>query len=366
MLVGILGGGQLGQMLALAGLPLGIRCRTLDPASNPPAALAAETVRGDFGDPEALHRFRQGLDLVTYEWESVPLATVEALAANLPVYPSPAALGVAQDRLYEKTLFQQLAIPTPGFATVDSREDLNKGLKALGLPAVLKTRRLGYDGKGQFVIRDHAEADAAWATLGSVPLILEQFIQFDREVSLLAVRDRQGTAAFYPLVENRHRDGILRLSLAPASGWTPQRQAAAEAYGRRLLDALQYVGVLATEFFEKDGQLLANEMAPRVHNSGHWTIEGAVTSQFENHLRAVLGLPLGATAALGSWAMLNLLGTTPPLAALLAEPTARVHLYGKAPAPARKLGHVTLPLPEDPAEREQRLSRLLSSVSADS
>jgi len=357
MTVGVLGGGQLGRMLALAGYPLGLRFRFLDLSPRAPAGHLAELHAGDYEDPDVLDRFAVGLDVVTYEFENVPVASACLLASRLPVYPPPQALEAAQDRLVEKTFFQSLGIPTPPFLAVDSEQGFRSALRQIGLPAVLKTRRMGYDGKGQIVLREPKDAEYAWRVLGDVPQILEGFVPFRRELSVLAVRGGGGETAFYPLVENHHRDGMLRLSLAPAPGLTDALQGEAEDYARRVLAALEYVGVLAIEFFEADGRLLANEMAPRVHNSGHWTIEGAETSQFENHLRAVLGLPLGSAAAVGHAAMVNLIGSTPPPEVVLRLPRAHLHLYGKAPAAGRKLGHVTL-VERDEAALRARLDQL--------
>lgn len=356
--IGILGAGQLGRMLALAGYPLGLRFRLLDPASDAPAGQLAAHQAAEYADAAALAQFAAGLDVVTYEFENVPVATARALAERVPVYPPPGALEVAQDRLAEKTFFQHLGIATPPFAPVSSRAELDAALAQIGLPAVLKTRRLGYDGKGQQVLRTSADAATAWEALGGAPLILEGFVPFVRELSVLAARGRDGQVACYPLVENQHRDGILRRSLAPAPGLTPALQAAAEAIARTALAALDYVGLLAIELFEIDdrrstaehgtpevsGQssLLVNEMAPRVHNSGHWSIEGAETSQFEQHLRAVLGWPLGSTAMHGATAMVNLIGGWPDPATVLAVPGAHLHLYGKQPRRGRKVGHITV------------------------
>jgi 5-(carboxyamino)imidazole ribonucleotide synthase len=342
MIVGVLGAGQLGRMLALAGYPLGLRFRFLDPAPGAPAGVLAEHFTGAYDDVELLRRFADGLDVVTYEFESVPVEAARQLARWVPVYPPPEALEAAQERLKERSLFARLGIPTAEFAGIDRADELHPALTRIGLPAVVKTRRLGYDGKGQRIVQRPDDADGAWEALGGVPLLVERFVPFERELSVLAVRARNGEATFYPLVENHHRDGILRLSLAPAPGLTADLQAQATEYAGRVLRALDYVGVLAIEFFQHQGQLLANEMAPRVHNSGHWTIEGAETSQFENHLRAVLGYPLGPTNAVGRSAMLNLIGRLPELEAMLAVPGAHVHLYDKAPKPGRKLGHVTL------------------------
>ncbi len=344
-MIGVLGGGQLGRMLALAGYPLGLRCRFLDAAADAPAGQVAEQLRGSFEDCQALDRLTAGLEVATYEFENVPVAAVRYLAERLPVYPPPDALQTAQDRLSEKTFFQAHAIPTPPFAAVQTRAELDSAVQQIGLPAVLKTRRFGYDGKGQMVLRQPGDVARAWELLQGVPLLLEGFVRFDRELSILAVRSRTGQTAFYPLVENHHRDGILRLSLSPAPGLPVQLQTLAEQYAARAVHALQYVGVLAIEFFECAGGLLANEMAPRVHNSGHWTIEGAQTSQFENHLRAILGWPLGGIEPVGHAAMLNLIGSVPAVERILAVRGAHLHLYGKEPRPGRKLGHVTLCAP---------------------
>lgn len=357
MIVGVLGGGQLGRMLALAGYPLGLRFRFLEPTPHAPAGMLAEVRQGTYEDPKVLDDFAAGLDRITYEFESIPVEAVRALARKVPVYPPPEALEAAQDRLNEKTLFQRLGIPVPPFAAVNSREELDAAIARVGLPAVLKTRRFGYDGKGQFVLRSADDAGRAWQMLGKLPLLLEGFVPFDRELSILAVRGTHGETAFYPLVENHHRDGILRLSLAPAPNATAVLQAQAERHATALLDALHYVGVLAIEFFEKDGILLANEMAPRVHNSGHWTIEGAETSQFENHLRAILDLPLGPAHAVGHSAMINLIGTVPDLKAIFSVPDAHLHLYGKSPRPGRKLGHVTVWVQEQ-HEVEERVRQV--------
>lgn len=342
MNVGILGGGQLGRMLALAGIPLGIHCRILDPDPEAPAAAAAEHIQGEFEDRDALARLADGMDLVTYEFENVPVSSAKWLAGQIPVYPPPAALEVSQERLAEKRFFERVGVPTPAFAPADNHAEFESAIREIGLPAVIKTRRFGYDGKGQAIARTAAEADAAWKALGGQPLIVEAFVAFDRELSVISVRGRDGDIRFYPLVQNTHRGGILRESLAPAPELKPHLQSQAESHARRVLEELNYVGVLAIELFEVGGRLLANEMAPRVHNSGHWTIEGAATSQFENHLRAVLGLPLGDCAAVGRSAMLNLIGELPEIEAVLRVPGAHLHLYGKSPRPGRKLGHITI------------------------
>ena len=377
MTIGILGGGQLGYMLALAGYPLGLHFRFLDPSPEAPVGRIATRITAQFSDRSALKKFAAGLELVTYEFENVPVETARFLAEHVPVLPPPAALEAAQDRLNEKRLFQKLGIATTEFAPVADREALDSGVKQIGLPAILKTCRMGYDGKGQWILRtaeDVARLESEFPAAGVAaaersrgnasaepvaPFLLEQLVPFARELSVLAVRGRTGETAVYPLVENHHRDGILRLSLAPAPQLDRAVQQAAEDAARRVCDALHYVGVLAIEFFEHQGRLLANEMAPRVHNSGHWTIEGAITSQFENHLRAVVGLPLGSTSALGSSAMLNLIGDVPDSAEVLAVRDAHLHLYGKSARAGRKLGHVTLRA-SSPEQLASRLGELPS------
>jgi 5-(carboxyamino)imidazole ribonucleotide synthase len=340
--VGVLGGGQLGRMLALAGYPLGLRFRFLDPSPEAPAGQLAEWLAVDFESASSLDRFAAGLGVVTYEFENVPVELARRLEHTAPVYPPPAALEASQDRLPEKTLFWRLGLPTAPFLAVGTRAELDRALEVIGFPALLKTRRFGYDGKGQRLMRAPADVDGAWEALGGVPLLLEGVVAFDRELSVLAVRGRDGAAAFYPLVENHHHEGQLRVALAPAPDLTGELQAQAVGYARRVLEALGYVGVLAIELFQQGDRLIANEMAPRVHNSGHWTIEGAETSQFENHLRAILGLPLGPTTILSPCAMVNLIGTLPDMRAVLSVPGAHLHLYGKSPRPGRKLGHVTV------------------------
>lgn len=356
MKIGVLGAGQLGRMLALAGTPLDLDFVFLDPAAEACAAPLGDHLCADYLDEAALADFCGRIDLATFEFENVPARTADFVAARTPLWPHPRALQTGQDRLSEKQLFDALKIPVPPYAVVDSRATLDAAARQLGFPCVLKTRRLGYDGKGQAVLRGAADLDAAWARLGGRPLLLESFVAFERELSCLAVRGRDGACAFYPVTENTHRDGILRTSIPRAAD---PLQALAEDYTGRVLRQLDYVGVLAFEFFVAGGGLLANEIAPRVHNSGHWTIDGAVCSQFENHLRAIAGLPLGATALRGPCAMVNFIGTVPDAAALLQIPELHLHLYGKQAKPARKIGHANLTA-ADTAGLEAALARLQS------
>ena len=328
-------------MLALEGIPLGHRFTFLEPAPDPPAGALGTVVAASYDDPAGLARVAAASDVVTYEFENVPADSVAYLAARLPALPPPAALQVAQDRRAEKRMFRKLGIATPPFQDFDAPEELDAALAVTGLPAVIKTRRLGYDGKGQAVVRSAAEAAAAVDVLGP-GLIAERFIDFDRELSILAVAGREGDRAFYPLTENHHRDGILRACYAPAPGVTPALQAGAEDLAGRVIDRLKYVGVLAIELFHVNGRLLANEMAPRVHNSGHWTLNGAGASQFENHIRAVTGFPLAAPRHTGLSVMINIIGELPDPGALAAIPGAHLHLYDKVPRPGRKLGHVNV------------------------
>lgn len=354
MTVGILGAGQLGRMLAQAGISLGLDCMFLDPAEAPCAAILGEHVAAGFDDAEALSRLAAACDVVTLEFENVPVATVDALAERVPVHPGSRSLACAQDRGEEKALFDRLGIATPTYRLVDTAEQLHAAVSAVGTPAVLKTRRGGYDGKGQFVLKSADEVAAAWEAVGGRPSILEAFVPFRREVSMVAVRGQDGAMRFYPLAENVHQDGILRTS-QPRQG-DPLR-AAAEQATRAVAEALGHVGVLAFEFFDRDGELVANEFAPRVHNSGHWTQDGAVCSQFENHMRAVCGLPLGDTRQIAPCAMVNVIGRAMPVAALAAIDGACIHSYAKSPRPGRKLGHVNV-VAADAGQLSQQLGRV--------
>jgi 5-(carboxyamino)imidazole ribonucleotide synthase len=359
MKIGIIGAGQLGQMLALAGFPLALQFRFLDSSPGSPGAQVAPIVVGAFDDIEALRKLAGEVDIVTYEFENVPVAALHEMAATRPCFPPVDALRVSQDRILEKELFSRLGIPTPPYRAVDTLADLEAGVAALGLPCVLKTRRLGYDGRGQRVLKKRADVGPAWEALGSAPLILEGFVKFDREVSIIGARSTRGETRSYPIVTNTHREGILRVTVAPTRDARLQR--AAEGHLRRVLDHFGYAGVLTIEFFVAGGRLIANEMAPRVHNSGHWTIEGAVTSQFENHLRAILGLPLGDTRPVGHAAMVNYIGTMPDRDRVLALPGAHHHDYGKAPRANRKLGHCTVVAPTA-AQRDAVLGQLLRRI----
>ena len=343
--VGILGGGQLARMMALSGAPLGLRFLVLDSVADACAGQFAPMVVGDYTDEAALNEFASKVDVATFDFENVPAASAEWLSSHVPVFPNPRALGLSQDRLAEKTLFRELGIPVPDFADIPDRAALDAAVAQLGTPCILKTRRLGYDGKGQFRIKTLDDVDAAWEALGAqastVGLILEAFVRFQRELSVVAVRGRDGEFRSWPLTENWHVDGVLSASLAPARVDAAMTERAI-AYAKSLAEAMDYVGVFALELFSRDGELLANEIAPRVHNSGHWTIEGSETSQFQNHLRAVLGLPLGSTRMVGHACMLNWIGEMPDANPVLREPGGHWHDYGKSARAGRKVGHATL------------------------
>ena len=343
MRIGIIGAGQLGRMLALAGYPLGMRFSFLDPSTDACGTHVGEHIVGAYDDPTKLQALAGKVDVISFEFENVPVETLQAIAKRKPLFPPVNALATSQDRLLEKNLFQTLGIATPGFQAVDSLADLEQAVTSLGLPGILKTRRLGYDGRGQYRLRTLSDLATAWQTLGGVPLIYEAFVPFTREVSMIGVRSSTGETAFYPLTENTHHNGVLHLSLAPYKHTALQHQA--EQYLKKLFKQFNYVGVLTVEFFVLRGQLIANEMAPRVHNSGHWTIEGAETSQFENHLRAICGLPLGSTAVRGHAAMLNFVGYIPDAKDALRQQGVHFHDYGKQTREGRKLGHATVVCP---------------------
>lgn len=343
--IGVLGGGQLGRMLALAGARLGLDVVIFDPEPDCPASrVAAETVTAAYDDLAAVARFAKSVDAVTYEFENVPVETALEAAKHAPLRPGANALEAAQDRLTEKTFLNAHGAPTVAFQTVDDAGRAREAAEALGAPAILKTRRFGYDGKGQQVIRTVDEAEAAFAAIGARAAILEAFAPFERELSIVAARSLDGEVRAFPLSENRHADGILRETLAPA-----EADAAVRAEALRivtaLLEALDYVGVLAVELFAlDDGRLLVNEIAPRVHNTGHWTQDACLTDQFEQHMRAVAGWPLGDPAPFAPARMVNLIGSDADTwERWLTEPGAVLHLYGKRETrDGRKMGHVNI------------------------
>lgn len=349
--IGIIGAGQLGRMMALAGIPMGCQFVFLDQHTSAPASGLGHLELGPFDSKDALSRVAAMADVVTFDVENVDAELLSGAAGDTPLWPSAQALSTAQDRLHEKTLFTNLGIPTPKFITVDSQSELHEALEQLGYPAVLKTRRLGYDGRGQRFIRSAQEADAAWQALGEHALILEEFVEFTRELSLITVRNEQGDTTCYPLTENRHSNGILHESRAPFADAELTRTAT--EYAKKLTEHFNYVGVLTIELFVTDTQLLANEIAPRVHNSGHWTIEGAVTSQFENHVRALLGAPLGDASARGPSAMVNFLGAMPTRSEILKIPGLSFHSYEKSLRPSRKVGHATIVAPDSDTLEER-------------
>lgn len=359
MRIGVIGAGQLGQMLGLAGARLDLQFTFLDPAADPPARSVGPILRFPFDSAAGLEQLASNTDLLTYEFENIPIDALATIADTATVYPPLDALSQAQDRLLEKKLFEKLGIPIPAYVAVDSLRDLRDASQSLGLPLVLKTRRLGYDGKGQRVVRDEASVAAAYAALRDKPLIAEQWVAFDREVSAIGARNVDGHVAVYPMTANRHSGGILMSSRAPDSSRVIADKA--NGYLRSLLEHLRYVGVLALELFVQGDQLFANEFAPRVHNSGHWTIEGAITSQFENHLRAILNMSLGDTAAVAHAGMINLIGALPP--APIGDERVYLHDYGKAPRPGRKLGHITV-LSDSAAERDRKLRKIRDKLTA--
>lgn len=358
MKIGVLGGGQLGRMLGLAGIPLGHSFHFLDPAKEPPAGALGRHVQAAFDDVAAVSSLCGSCDVLTFEFENVP-GFVLASCDPGKTRPGRTALEISQDRVKEKSLFATVGVPTARYAPIDSLQDLQNFAIKVGVPLVLKTRRLGYDGKGQTVVRDLGSLGDAFTSLGAKELIAEEFIHFDRELSIIACRSLSGEIRYYPLVENHHRDGILRASIAPAPNLDPYLIDQAEVLVHKLLLQLDYVGILTIELFQVGDTLYANEMAPRVHNSGHWSIEGAVTSQFENHIRAITDLPLGSTAAHGTHMMVNLIGSVPPIEQLLELPELKLHLYGKTPRAGRKLGHLTFHLGDTRAPILTELSTLI-------
>jgi 5-(carboxyamino)imidazole ribonucleotide synthase len=349
--VGILGAGQLARMLAQAGRQMGLDFIFLDPAKDACAAEFGEHICADWDDEAALKKLGQQSDVVTFDFENVPESSASLIESLCPVYPPPRALYKSQDRMREKTMMQDLGIPVAPFHAVSSRPDMVAAVEKIGLPCVLKTRRFGYDGKGQMVLRFQEDMERAWQALGDADLICEGFVSFDAECSIIAARGKDGQTVFWPLTRNLHREGILAISVAPA--FDPQLQARAETLIQRLLDHLDYTGVMALELFLQNGELLANEFAPRVHNSGHWSIDGARTSQFENHLRAICGLPLGEAEYSSFSLMFNLLGAMPDYFKQESDdrvsiPGVHWHDYHKTPRAGRKIGHVTVTSESEP------------------
>jgi 5-(carboxyamino)imidazole ribonucleotide synthase len=359
--IGIIGAGQLGQMLGSAGLRMGLEFVFLDPSDSPPAAVVGPVLKYPFDSEVGLDELVATTDIITYEFENVPVAAIERIGDETLVYPPPKALQYAQDRIAEKTLFQSLGIPVAEFLPIDSIDGMHRAVREIGLPIVLKTRRLGYDGKGQVIVNSDAGIENAFAELGGSDLIAEQWVPFEREISAIGARSPSGEIVHYPLTCNVHESGILRVSRAPAD--TDGLEQIAQTYLAALLEHLDYVGVLALELFVTGDGLLANEFAPRVHNSGHWTIEGSTTSQFENHLRAILDMPLGDTGMRGFAGMLNLIGSMPEDLATLDKNAFHLHDYGKLARPGRKLGHTTV-VTATAAERDAALERLAKILAA--
>lgn len=339
MIVGVLGTGQLARMLAWAAAPLGITLRVIGPDAATCAAQFSQHVVADLGDATALSDFARGTEVVTFETESIPVSSLQLVAQRTCVHPNPRVVELFQDRVLEKRTFAKLGIPTVEYRSARSLDELRAAVNELGYPVVVKCRKGGYDGKGQYRIGGPGDVEEAWAALGESELVVEQFVSFVREVALIAVRSLSGDVRAYQAVESVHEAGILRHAVVIDE---PRLQRQLELFATRVLEDLDYVGVVGFEFFETEEGLLANEVAPRVHNTGHWTIEGAATSQFENHLRAILGLPLGTVRTLGHVACINYLGAVPSMEAALGIVGAHHHDYGKSPKPGRKLGHMTL------------------------
>ncbi len=340
--VGVLGAGQLGRMLAMAGYPLGHKFGFFGLSHDEPAAMLGH-MHTDSDDTRNLEDLVEFADVITYESENTSVELVKNISQTTPVYPGADSLYYSQHRLREKNLFSELAIPCAPYALVENLAQLEQAVAKIGLPAVLKTTTEGYDGKGQFVIKSVDQINQAWLSIGQREAILEGFVTFKRELSIIAVRNANNEHVYYPLVENQHHEGILRLTIAPAQQISAAIQQQAELYMQKLLDKMNHVGVLTLELFETEAGLVANEMAPRVHNSGHWTMEGAHTSQFENHIRAITGLPLGSTAPRQPFAaMVNIIGQHGDIEAVLNMPNAFLHLYDKAERAGRKLGHINV------------------------
>ena len=342
MKIGVLGSGQLGRMLALSAYPLGHQMRFLASSAEEPSSLLGDIFIQN-GSQEIIEDFANNSDVVTYESENTAINIVKEISQKTIVYPSAKSLYTSQHRGREKSLFDKLNIPCAPYQMVNSLSELKIAVENIGLPAILKTATDGYDGKGQFLIQSDSQLNQAWKNMSGVESILEGFVDFKRELSLVAVRGIDNSHEYYPLVENSHHNGILRLTIAPAQNISPKLQQQAESYMRSLLDEMNHVGVLTIELFETDNNLVVNEMAPRVHNSGHWTIEGARTSQFENHIRAITETPLGETSCTHKYsAMINIIGEQGPIDKALTLNNAHLHLYNKTEREGRKLGHITI------------------------
>ncbi|SFV87423.1 Phosphoribosylaminoimidazole carboxylase ATPase subunit [hydrothermal vent metagenome] len=354
MKIGVLGAGQLGRMLAIAGYPLNHQFGFSGSSNDEPSALLGHMFIGD-DSVDSLVNFA---DVITYESENTDVEIVKAISKTTPVYPSEKSLFITQHRGREKALFNQLNIPCAPYQMVSSEQDLKDAVSMIGLPAILKTATEGYDGKGQFLMRDKSQIAEAWTSMNGVDAILEGFVTFKRELSLIAVRDINNNHKYYPLVENTHHDGILRLTIAPAQTIDAEVQKTAEYYMQTLLDEMNHIGVLTIELFETDNGLVVNEMAPRVHNSGHWSIEGANTSQFENHIRAITNQPLGDTTPTHLFsAMVNIIGEIGDIDTVLKLPNAHLHLYDKTERTDRKLGHINIT-----ANSEQELNNTIERL----
>jgi len=360
MKLGIIGAGQLARMLALAAYPLNIKCMFLDPNEKSCAASLGELLISNYDDQASIAKIAKECDFVTYEFENVSAQALESLANLGAVAPSPRALTVSSDRLLEKSLFKQLGIKTAAYSQVDSIADLEAAVDQIGYPGILKSRHSGYDGKGQVVIRDRNDLVKAWSEIDKVSAIFEKMVDFSREVSMIAVRSRRGEIRYYSLVENVHENGVLKLSTVRLND---DMQTQAESFVQTLLEELDYVGVIALEMFQVGNELVVNEFAPRVHNSGHWTIEGAITSQFENHVRAVTNLPIGDCSAVSPSAMVNLVGKLPAIEEILKVDGANIHYYDKEPRAGRKVGHVTI-CAEDNNALKSRLDSVLQVVNS--